>query len=299
LSLTDLILELEVKLFVGQLPPWLGWESDSVLVGTPPTPDDGEDYKVPIALTAKYNAFGMSHTIDSRLELDIRSGSETGDLASSLQSVANLQSTSLGRGMEGGLEAYLDDMGYLAGQNPFSSETNTPPSAITPSMANPNHLLYVPSQSLQNPPLKQGPLAPTPPPSGPSFANMSINPLTPTLSPASLQYNPHVVGSTPHQSTSGPQTPLGGPPSQLSLQIPHQTHDSNQQNNLRFMNEAQPQMMYGLPDHTHLSPPASTESNGGGRIYGIDEELGDSNPMGHGYFDDSYPLELGSPFLER
>ena len=70
-------------------------------------------------------------------------------------------------------------------------------------------------------------------------------------------------------------------------------------NEFTFMNEVQPQMMYDLQNHMRLSPPASAESNGGGRIYGIDEELGDNNSMGHGYFDDSYPLELGSPFLER
>ena len=64
----------------------------------------------------------MSLTVD--LDLDIRPpGSGIGDLASSLRSVSNLQSTSLGPGMEGSMEAYLDDddddMGYLAGQNPL------------------------------------------------------------------------------------------------------------------------------------------------------------------------------------
>lgn len=281
------------------------WESDSLLAGTPPVPRDDEGYKVLITLSATYNAFGMSHVIESRLELDIQSpGSSVNNLASSFRSTSNVQSASMGSGLEGGMESYLDDedddMAYIGGQNPFASETNTPPSAIAPSMANPNQLFYVPSQSLQNSPLKQGPLGSTPPPPGPSLSNMSLNPLTPTLSPASLQYNQHVVGSTPRQPTSAPQTPIGGPPSQLSLQIPQHTQDSsslqNQQSNVPFMNEVQPHMMYGLQNDMRLSPPASAESAEGNRMYGIDE---DNNSMGHGYFDDTYPLELGSPFLER
>jgi hypothetical protein len=291
----------------GQLPSWLNWESESVLVGTPPASGDEEAYKVPISVSASYSAFGMSHVIESRLDLDIRSpGSGLGQL-SSLRS-GNLQSASTTAPFDTGMEAYLDDddddMMYVS-QHQFSSETNTPPSAITPSMANPNQLLYVPSQSLQNSPLKQSPMGPTPPPSGPGLINTSLQTLTPTLSPASLQFNQHGLGTTPRQPTSAPQTPLGGPPSQqLSLQIPSQSHDSSGQQsqpNLRFnMNDVQPNVMYGVQNHMRLSPPASAES--GTRMYGIDEELGsehNSTTGGHGYFDDSYPLELGSPFLER
>ena len=300
--MTNLILDLEVKFSIrGPIPSWLGWESDSVLVGTPPAGTDEEGYRVPINLTASYNAFGMSHFIESQLVLDVLSpGSGTGDLASSLRSISNVQSASFGPGMEGGMESYLDDddddMGYVASQNPFSSETNTPPSAT---MANPNQLLYVPSQSLQNSPLKHSSLGPTTPPSGPSHSSISMNPLTPTLSPASLQYNQHIVGTTHRQPKSAPQTPRAGPPSQLSLQIPHQSHDFNQESDLHLMNEVQHQVTYGLQNHMRLSPPASAESTVGGRVYGIDEELGDNNSTGHVYFDDSYHLGLGSPFLER
>lgn len=310
------ILDLEVKYSVrGQLPSWLNWESESVLVGTPPPPADEEAYKVPISVTASYSAFGMSHVIESRLDLDIRSpGSGVGDLSSSLRSASALHSASTTAPFDAGMEGYLDDddddMMYVS-QHQFSSETNTPPSGLAPSMANSNQLLYVPSQSLQNSPLKQSPMGPTPPPSGPGLINTSLQTLTPTLSPASLQFNQHVVGNTPRQATSAPQTPLGGPPSQLSLQIPpHQSHDSlpggsggvpQSQQSLRFnMTDVQPNVMYGLQNHMRLSPPASAES--GTRMYGIDEELGsehNSTTGGHGYFDDSYPLELGSPFLER
>jgi hypothetical protein len=301
------MVDLEVKFATtGQLPPWLNWESDSLLAGTPPIPNDGEAYKVPITLTASYSAFGMSHVIESRLELDIRSpGSAVGDTGSSLRSSSNIQSGSENPGLEGGLESYLDDddddTTFISGQNAFSSETTTPPSAITPSMANPNQLLYVPSQSLQNSPLKQSPINQTPPSSGPSLGATSFNPLTPTLSPATLQFNQK---ATPRQSTSAPHTPLGGPPSQLTLQIPRQTHEvsslsvaANQQRNMRFMNDIQPSVQYGLQNPTRVSPPTSAES--GNRMYGIDEELSDNNSMGHGYFDDSYSLGLGSPFLER
>src|SRR5271154_2093448 len=303
-----LILDLEVKFSVrGQLPSWLNWESESVLVGTPPVSDDEEAYKVQISVSASYSAFGMSHVIDSRLDLDIRSpGSGLGEL-SSLRS-GNLQSASSTAPFDTGMEAYLDDddddMMYVS-QHQFSSETNTPPSAITPSMANPNQLLYVPSQSLQNSPLKQSPMGPTPPSSGPGLINTSLQTLTPTLSPTSLQFNQHGLATTPHQPPPAPQTPLGGPPSQqLTLQIPPQSHDSPGQPpkpNLPFnMNDAQPNVMYGVQNHMRLSPPASAES--GTRMYGIDEELGsehNSTTGGPGYFDDSYPLELGSPFLER
>ena len=290
----------------GQLPSWLNWESESVLVGTPPVSGDEEAYKVPISVSASYSAFGMSHVIESRLDLDIRSpGSGLGEL-SSLRS-GTLQSASSTAPFDTGMEAYLDDddddMMYVS-QHQFSSETNTPPSAITPSTANPNQLLYVPSQSLQNSPLKQSPMGPTPPPSGPGLINTSLQTLTPTLSPASLQFNQHGLGTTPRQPASAPQTPLGGPPShQLSLQIPPQSHDISQQSqpNLRFnMNDVHPNVMYGVQNHMRLSPPASAES--GTRMYGIDEELGsehNSTTGGPGYFDDSYPLELGSPFLER
>lgn len=285
------------------------------MAGTPPAPSDEESYKVSISVSASYSAFGMSHVIDSRLDLDVRApGSGVGEL-SSLRSASTLQSASTTAPFDAGMEQYLDDddddMMYVS-QHHFSSETNTPPSAITPSMANPNQLLYVPSQSLQNSPLKQSPMGPTPPPSGPGLINTSLQTLTPTLSPASLQFNQHVVGTTPRQPTSAPQTPLGGPPSQLSLQIPPQSRDSlpslgggdggqQPQQNLRFnMNDVQPNVTYGLQTHMRLSPPASAES--GNRMYGIDEELGsehNSTTGGHGYFDDSYPLELGSPFLER
>jgi hypothetical protein len=283
------------------LPSWLDWDTESVLAGTPPTPADEEGYKVPIILTATYNAFGMSHVIESRLELDIRSpGSGMGDLASSLRNAANLQNVSSGNPvMESGMDAYLDDddddMMYVSGHAVFHSENNTPPSAITPSTTNPNQLLYVPSQSLQNSPLKQNMMGPTPPASGPSLSNRSMNPLTPTLSPASLQYNPHGVTAS-RQPSSAPQTPLGGPPSQLSLQIPTRTGADisslsappTQQSNLRY--DIQPPMMY-MQNHLRLSPPTSES-----RMYGIDEEV---NDISHGYFDDTYPVELGSPFLER
>jgi hypothetical protein len=243
----------------------------------------------------------MGHVIESRLELDIRSpGSGLSDLASSLRNAANAQNVAPGNpAMESGMDGYIDDddddMMYVAGHAVFSSENNTPPSAITPSMTNPNQLLYVPSQSLQNSPMKQNMMGPTPPASGPSLSNRSINPLTPTMSPASLQYNPHGVNAS-RQPSSAPQTPLGGPPNQLSLQIPsHSAADVSslsappaQQSNLRY--DMQPSMMY-MQNHMRLSPPASES-----RMYGIDEEV---NDISHGYFDDTYPLELGSPFLER
>jgi hypothetical protein len=164
-------------------------------------------------------------------------------------------------------------------------------------MTNPNQqLFYIPSQSLQNSPLKQRPLGPTTPPSGPSLPNMSLNPLTPSLSPTSLQFNQH-VGPT---STSAPQTPLGGPPSQLSLQIPQYPHDApslqQQHANLALVNEVQPQMIYGLHNQMHLSPPTSAGATDGNRIHGIEE---DNSMEEHRYFDDTYPLELGSPFLEK
>src|SRR5271170_5487646 len=144
--MTVLILDLEVKYSVrGQLPSWLNWESDSVLIGTPPASGDEEPYKVPISVTASYSAFGMSHVIDSRLELDVHSpGSGAGEL-SSLRSGSTLQSASSTAPFDLGMEAYLDDddddMMYVH-QHQFSSETNTPPSTIMPSMANPNQLLY-------------------------------------------------------------------------------------------------------------------------------------------------------------
>src|SRR5271167_4921701 len=117
-----LIVDLEVKFSVrGQLPPWLCWESDSALVGRPLVPNDGEGYKVQIPLNATYNAFGITHVIESQLELDVRPpGSGVGDLASSLRTVSNLRSALVGTGMEGGMESYLDDedddMAYMGGQ---------------------------------------------------------------------------------------------------------------------------------------------------------------------------------------
>lgn len=297
----------------GQLPSWLRFESESVIAGTPPPANEDESYTVPIALSANYSAFGMSHVIESRLELDIRSpNSGVGDLASSLRGISNVQASSSGNpGVEGGMDSYIDDddddMMYLSGQNAFSSENNTPPSAITPSMTNPNQLLYVPSQSLQNSPMKQTSVGPTPPTSAAPLSAMSLNapqPLTPTLSPASTQFNQHVVPSS-RQPSSAPQTPHAGTPSQLSLQIPQHTHDMSsvpappsQGSHFRYTNDMQPSVMYGIQNQMRLSPPTSTESTGG-RMYGIDEELGDNNSMGHGYFDEAYPLELGSPFLER
>jgi hypothetical protein len=312
-SLTFLIVDLEVKFATrGQLTSWLSWENDSVLAGTPPPSNEDDGYKVPITVTASYSAFGMSHVIESRLELEIISpGSGAAELASSLRSVSNAHSAGGGNTMDPGLEAYLDDddddMMFMSGGNPFSSENNTPPSAITPSIANPNQLLYVPSQSLQNSlqnsPLKQSPMGPTPSPSGPSLPNSAINPLTPTMSPASLQFSQHVVGSTPRQPSSAPQTPIGGPPSQLSLQIPSQSHENtgppNQPGPFRYSHDPQSSMMYSLQNHMRLSPPASAESSSGNRMYGIDEEASDNTPLEHGYFDDTYPVELGSPFLER
>jgi hypothetical protein len=200
------------------LPAWLDWESECVLAGTPPTPTDEEGYKVPIMLTASYNAFGMSHVIESRLELDIRSpGSGMGDLASSLRNAANVQNVSSGNSvMESGMDVYLDDdddeMMYVTGHAVFSSENNTPPSAITPSTTNPNQLLYVPSQSLQNSPLKQNMMGPTPPASGPSLSNRSMNPLTPTLSPIQSSRSSNlsstvVSASNPYRRPSQPINP--------------------------------------------------------------------------------------------
>jgi len=297
-----LILDLEVKYSVrGQLPSWLNWESDASLIGTPPAADGDEGSTVSITVTASYTAFGMSHIIESRLDLNIRPpGSGISDLASSLRQISGTQRTPMETsGMEGSMEAYLDDddddMAYV-NQHHFSSETNTPPSGAIPTMANPTQLLYVPSQSLQNSPLKQTPIGQTPPPTAPGG---TINPLTPSLSPVSLQYSQHVVSSTPRQPASAPQTPVGGPPSHLSVQIPSQAPPGS----VRFTNETQSsQMMYSLQNHLHLnSPPASAESTGAGKMYGIDEEMGsDHNSMGaEGYFDDSYQVELGSPFLER
>jgi len=296
-----LILDLEVKYSVrGQLPSWLSWETDASLVGTPPAADGDEGYIVPITVTASYTAFGMSHIIESRLDLDVRPpGSGLSDLASSLRQISGTQQTSMeSTGMEGSMEAYLDDddddMAYVS-QHHLSSERNTPPSGATPTTANPTQLLYVPSRSLQNSPLKHTPIGQTPPPTASAG---TMNPLTPSLSPVSLQYSQHVVSSTPRQPTS-PQTPVGGPPSHLSVQIPSQAPPGS----VRFTNEPpSSQMMYSLQNHLHLnSPPASAESTGAGKMYGIDEEMGsDHNSMGGGgYFDDSYQLELGSPFLER
>jgi hypothetical protein len=298
---------------MGQLPSWLQFESESVLAGTPPPANDDEGYIVPIALTASYSAFGMSHVIEGRLDLDIRSpNSGVVELTSSLRSVSNVRASSGNPALEGGMESYMDEddeeMMYLSGQNAFSSENNTPPSAITPSMTNSNQLLYVPSQSLQNSPMKQTSMGPTPPASVTPLNTMSLNapqPLTPKHSPASTHFNQHVVPSSRH-SSSAPQTPLAGTPSQLTLQIPQHNHDMSsvsappsQGSNLRYSNEMQPSVMYGVPNQMQRpSPPASAESTGG-RMYGIDEELGDNNTMGHGYFDEAYPLELGSPFLER
>jgi len=217
----------------GQLPHWLSWESDSVLTGTPPTSANKEPYKLPISLAASYSAFGMSHLIQSQLDLDIRSpGSGVGDLSLSLRSTSSLQSMSTAPPLDHGMDAYLDDddddMMYVS-QRQFSSETNTPPSGITPSMANPNQLLYVSSQSLQNSPLRQSPIVPTPPPSGSALVNTSLQTLTPTLSPESLQFNHQILGANPSQPTSAPQKPIGGGQRsqvQLSLQIPpQQSHD--------------------------------------------------------------------------
>lgn len=253
----------------------------------------------------------MSHIIESRLELDIRSpGSGAGDLVTSLQSATALQPPTAGNiGVDSAMESYLDDdddddLMYLSGQNQFSSENTTPPSGVTAPLANP--LFYVPSQSLQNSPLKHSPIGPTPPPSGPMLSNMaSMNSLTPTLSPTSLQFNQAtVVGSTPRQPTSAPQTPVGDAPSHLSLQIHRQAHDVSsrvtppaQQGNPHFMSEVQPSVVFSLPNHT--SPHTNADSAGSNRMYGIDDELGDHHSISHGYFDESYPVELGSPFLER
>ena len=267
---------------------------------------------MPIALTATYTGFGMTHVINSRLELDIRNPG-TSDLASSLRAASAAQSGSSGNaGMEGGMEAYLDDddddMMFMGGHNAFSSEQNTPPTAITPVTANPQNLLYIPSQSLQNSPLKSGSVGPTPPASAPplSLTLHQPHPLTPNPSPAALQFGGTVVHSTPRQPSSAPQTPIGGPPSHLTLHIPqHNTEMSSplsapgsQQAHFHYLNgnDANQPMMYGLQTHMRLSPPASAES--GGRMNDIDEELHDSS-MSHGYFDDSYTQGLGSPFLER
>ena len=256
---------------------------------------------MPITVTASYTAFGMSHIIESRLDLDIRRpGSGISDLASSLRQMSGAQQTSMrSSGMEGSMAAYLDDddddMAYV-NQHHFPSETNSPPPGVTPTMTNPTQLLYIPSQSLQNSPLKQTPTGHTPPPTA---SAVTMNPLTPSLSPVSFQYNQHVVSATPRHTASAPQTPIGGPPSHLSVQIPSQVPPGS----LQFANEPQSgQMMYSLQNHLHLnSPPASAESTGAGKMYGIDEEMGnDHNSMiGQGYIDDSYQVELGSPFLER
>jgi hypothetical protein len=303
----NLTIDLEVKFSTReQLPAWLHWESDAVLVGTPPAPNDNEAYKESIILTATYNAFGMTHVIESRLEVDIRSPSD-GDLAPSLGG-SNVQRPPMtNTGMESGMEAYLDDddddMMFM-GQHAFSSETNTPPSAIAPSGGHQAGLLYIPSHSLQNSPLKQSSMGPTPPATGPPLSTMSLNPpqpLTPNQSPAPLHFNQNVVASS-RQPSSTPQTPLGGPRTNLSLHIPHHQEMSslstqqNQHSHFRYMNDVQPSIMYGIQNQMRLSPPTSADSNG--RIGYIDGELGDDG-TGHGYFDDSYPLELGSPFLER
>jgi hypothetical protein len=301
------MLDLEVSFAIrGQLPSWLSWESESVLAGIPPVPQDEEPYKESIAVTANYSAFGMSHVIESQLELEITSpGSGVAELASSLRSSVNPHFASgSGGAVDGGIEAYLDDddddMMFANSGNPFSSEHNTPPSAITPSLANPNQLLYVPSQSLQSSQLKQTAVGPASHTSVQPLAKVPMNSLTPILSPTSLQFNAHAVGSTSRQSSSAPQTPHGGPPSQpLSLQIPSQPEInlasvSNQQPHFRYTDDNQPNVMYNI-NQMRLSPPISGESANANRIYGIDEDVAGE----HGYFDESYSVELGSPFLGR
>lgn len=301
-----LTIDLEVKFQVrGQLPQWLSWEGTNSLTGVPPKPDNDEPYKVSIPLTSEYTAFGMKHVIDARLDLDVRSpGSNVGDLSSSLRTASNVQQGPTAGNLAGGMESYLDDdedddMMFPGNPNPFGSGNNTPPSAnITPTTANPNQLLYVvPSQSLSTSPMKQSPLS-----SGPGMPG--VHPLTPSLSPSSLQFNPNVIATTPRHPSSAPQTPIGGPPSQLTLQIP-QSHDQSTsapptQGHFRYMSDVQPTMVYTMQNHMRLSPPASAESAGGGnRMYAMDEDLADNLSTEQGYFDDSYPLELGSPFIER
>ena len=253
----------------------------------------------------------MKHVIDARLDLDIRSpGSNVGDLSSSLRTTSNVQQGATAGNLAGGMESYLDDdedddMMFPGNPNPFSSGNNTPPSAnITPTTANPNQLLYVvPSQSLSGSPMKQSPLVSTSSAAGAGIPG--VHPLTPSLSPASLQFNANIIANTPRHPSSAPQTPIGGPPSQLSLQIPTQSHDTSTsapptQAHFRYMSDVQPTMGYTMQNHMRLSPPASAESAGGGnRMYTMDEDLGDNLSTEQGYFDDSYALELGSPFIER
>lgn len=211
------------------------------------------------------------------------------------------------RNMEPSMEAYLDDddddMMYM-GQNAFSSENTTPQSAIAPSIANPNQLLYVPSHSLQNPPLQQT-IGRTPPGTTPTVLSMNQGHLlTPSISPVAVQYNPHLT-SLARQPSSAPQTPIGRPPSQLSLQLPQSSHDTSSHSasasdtNVQFMNEVQPSSMV-YASQGHMTPTSSGADSGAPRaMYGIDEELSDNHSIQHNYFEDSYPLELGSPFLER
>jgi hypothetical protein len=269
------------------------------LAGTPP-PANEDTYKVPCTISATYTAFGMTHVIESRLELDIRRPGTSIDIGP--RNAVSISGAM--RNMEI-MEAYLDDddddMLYI-GQNTFSSENTTPRSGATPTIANPNQLLYVPSQPLQSSPMKQS-MGPTPPGTAPTM--LSINqghPLTPSISPVAIQYNPHLT-SISRQPSSAPQTPIGRPPSQLSLQIPASSHDpsshSAQSNaNIQFMNDVQPSQMMYTPQG-HMTPTSTGDSGGPRTIYGIDEELSDGHSIHHSYFEDSYPLELGSPFLER
>lgn len=287
----------------GLLPPWLTWENESTLAGTPP-PANEDSYKIPISISATYTAFGMSHVIESRMELDVRRpGTNIHEMA--LRTPGNAAaSVTRTPGMETGMETYLDDddddMMYM-GQQGFSSENTTPQSAVTPSLANPNQLLFIPSQSLQNSPLKQS-MGPTPP-SGQSMLSITqSNPLTPSVSPGALQYNQHLI-SNPRQPSSAPQTPIAGPPSQLPLQVP--SHDPSSHsvppantNSMQFMGDVQnAPMMYG--SQSHMTPNSVDSGAPRNNMYGIEEELSDNHSTQHNYFEDSYPLELGSPFLER
>jgi hypothetical protein len=267
----------------GHLPTWLSWESDSVLGGSAPPSANNERYKALITVAANYTMFGMSHTIESRMELDIRPpGSHVADTnvpaGSAAQATAGPTS-----GMEHTMDTTLDDDGEelsFQGQTAFSSGYTTPQSAATPGLTNPAPFLYLSNQSLQNTPLRQG-IGPTPSPvpGGVVGGGMTITPaqaLTPTISPGSAQFNPYTA---PRPPSSGPQTPLGGRPSpQLSLHLTHLTHDSSSGSLV-----AHPYASHFTNGHLMYDPPLHAEPNG--LILGFDD-MSDSSNKSQVYFEE-------------
>jgi hypothetical protein len=188
---------LDVK-FVGKLPDWLNWETDSVLAGTSPTPNEGEEYKVPITLRANYDAYGMRHVIESQFELDIRS--PTSGIYDLCLSPLSIQFMEMDKStLESGVESHLNDdknIIVVGTQEPLSSETNT--------LFN----FYHESQSIglywTQCPQEQSPMRPAPPSTGPDLCNISLDSLNRPLSLAPIPSNPHDVGFIPQTFFGSP-----------------------------------------------------------------------------------------------